>query len=30
MFEAPSDKTIKKITITSDTVDGKDAEITRN
>ena len=30
MFEAPSDKTIKKITITADTVDGKDAEITRN
>ena len=30
MFEAPSDKTIKRITITSDTVDGKDAEITRN
>ena len=30
MFEAPSDKTIKKITITSDTVDGKDAAITRN
>ena len=29
MFEAPSDKTIKKITITADTVDGKDAEITR-
>lgn len=29
MFEAPSDKTIKKITITSDTVDGKDAVITR-
>ena len=30
MFEAPSVKTIKKITITSDTVDGKDAEISRN
>lgn len=30
MFEAPSDKTIKKITITAATVDGKDAEITRN
>ena len=29
MFEAPSDKTIKKITITADTVDGKDAEIIR-
>ena len=29
MFEAPSDKTIKKITITAATVDGKDAEITR-
>ena len=29
MFEAPSDKTIKKITITADTVNGGDAEITR-
>ncbi len=29
MFEAPSDKTIKKITVTADTVDGKDAIITR-
>ncbi len=29
MFEAPSDKTIKKITITADTVDGGDAEFTR-
>lgn len=29
MFEAPSDKTIKKITITAETVDGKDAQITR-
>ncbi len=27
MFEAPSDNTIKKITITEDTVDGKDAVI---
>ena len=30
MFEPPSDKNIKKITFTADTVDGKDAEITRN
>lgn len=29
MFEAPSDKTIKKITITADTVNGSDAIITR-
>ncbi len=29
MFDAPSDKTIKKITITADTVDGKDAKIER-
>ncbi len=29
MFEAPSDKTIKKITITADTVAGGDAEIIR-
>ena len=30
MFEAPSDSSIKKITITKDTVDGKDAVIERN
>ncbi len=30
MFEAPSDSSIKKITITEDTVDGKDAVIERN
>ena len=29
MFEAPSDESIKKITITADTVDGKDAKIER-
>ncbi len=29
MFEAPSNKTIKKITITAETVDGKDSQITR-
>ncbi len=29
MFDAPSDKTIKRITITADTVDGKDAKIER-
>ncbi len=29
MFEAPSDKTIKKITVTADTVDGGDAIIER-
>lgn len=30
MFEAPSDKTIKKITVTENTVDGGDALIERN
>ncbi|MBR2489741.1 MAG: ATP-dependent Clp protease ATP-binding subunit ClpX [Clostridia bacterium] len=30
MFEAPSDSSIKKITITKDTVDGKDAVIEKN
>ena len=29
MFDAPSDSSIKKITITADTVDGKDAKIER-
>ncbi len=29
MFEAPSDKTIKKITVTAETVDGGEADITR-